>query len=394
VPDRLREVLTGEPDQWLDPAIDENPPGWAGTGMAGTVGVALVAIATFVACFRRVDSPVLLGVLLAASVIGCVAQYRRLFSPVVLAVWTIGPLAILNLLGSPLGLYDIEARSQASMMMFVWFVGSTAAVCHRRLVVGVTAAAFAIAIGREFTDPAYGAAVIWSAGIIAAFLAGLMIRSLLVAVLNAKLAEAAVSAQATTAERQRIAREVHDVIAHSLTVTMLHLSAARLAVARGDNNAATEALEEAEKAGRTSLNEIRNTVGLLRTEGAEPSQAPLPTAVDLPELVAGYRSAGVDVSLDLHGDLERVEPATGLALYRIVQESLTNAGRHAPGARNIVRVDAGPPLEVDVSTQGGPVADHGTGNGLTGMAERAAALGGSCDAGPDRDGWRVRATLP
>ena len=394
MPDRLRDVLTGEPDQWLDPAIDENPPGWAATGIAGTVGVSLVAVAAFVADYRRVDAPVLLAVLLAISVSGCFVQYRRLFSPAVLAVWTMAPLAVLNLLGSPLGLYESEARTQTSMMMFVWFVGSTAAVCSRRLVLGVTAAAFAIAIGRTFTDPEYGAAVIWSAGIIAAFLAGLMIRSLLVAVLNAKVAQAAVSAQATTAERQRIAREVHDVIAHSLTVTMLHLTAARFAVGRGDSTAATEALEEAEKAGRTSLNEIRNTVGLLRTDGSDLPDAPLPMAVDLHELVAGYRTAGLDVAFDLRGDLDRVEPATGLALYRIVQESLTNASRHAPGGRSIVRVEVGPPLEVDVSTQGCPVLRQGKGMGITGMTERATALGGTCEAGPHRNGWRVAATLP
>jgi signal transduction histidine kinase len=305
------------------------------------------------------------------------------------------PLAVLNLLGSPLGLYESEARSQTSMMMFVWFVGQTAAIGSRRLVVGVTAAAFAIAIGRAFTDPEYGAAVIWSAGIVAAFLAGLMIRSLLVAVLSAKLAQAALAQEATTAERQRIAREVHDVIAHSLTVTMLHLTAARLAVGRGDSTAATEALEEAEKAGRTSLNEIRHTVGLLRADDREQTSAPLPSAVDVPALVEGYRAAGVDVLLDLQGDLDAVDPAAGLALYRIVQESLTNAGRHAPGARTTVSVEVGPPIKVDVRTEGGAASVlQGAGMGLVGMAERAAALGGLFEAGQSGNGWRVAATLP
>ena len=203
------------------------------------------------------------------------------------------------------------------------------------------------------------------------------------------------SRSAATNERQRIAREVHDVIAHSLTVTMLHLTAARLAVGRGDSAAATEALEEAEKAGRTSLSEIRNTVGLLRIDGSEPDNAPLPAAADVPALVEGYRAAGVDVSLDLQGDLGDVEPAAGLALYRIVQESLTNAGRHAPGAHTTVHIELGPPLKVDVQTKGGaPSIERGSGMGLAGMAERAAALGGLFEAGQSGNGWRVAATLP
>jgi signal transduction histidine kinase len=390
----LSGLLEG-PDTWIDPDLDENPQGWLAAGIAGLVGVSFVAVATFVASYRRVDSPVLLGFLLALSVSACAVRFRRALPQLLLAVSAIAPLAVLNLLGSPLGLYESEARSQTSMMMLVWLVGETAAIGSRRLVVGVTASVLAIVIGRAFTDPSYGAAIIWSAGVIAALLAGLLIRTLLVAVIAAKVAQAAISKQATTAERQRIAREVHDVIAHSLTVTMLHLTAARLAVGRGDNTAATEALEEAEKAGRTSLNEIRHTVGLLRTEEGVTSTSPLPSAAEVPALVNGYRAAGLEVSLELQGELGGVDPAAGLALYRIVQESLTNAGRHAPGARTTVHIDIGPPLKVDVRTEGGmPSAQRGSGVGITGMAERASALGGLFEAGQSGNGWRVAATLP
>jgi signal transduction histidine kinase len=388
-------VFTAEQLPPVDIATNEIPVGWWAAGVGGAVGVSLVAIATFVASFRRVDSPVLLAILLALAVSPMIVQLRFDVPLPVVAIWTLVPLAMLNLFGSPLGLYDSEGRTQTTMMMFVWFVGQTAAVGSRRVIAAVTAAALAITIGRYFTDPVYGAEVIWSAGVITALLAGLVIRALLVAVLNGKIAQEALSEQATTAERQRIAREVHDVIAHSLTVTMLHLTAARLAVGRGDNTAATEALEEAEKAGRTSLNEIRHTVGLLRTDGTGPSTDPLPSAPDVPALVDGYRAAGLDVSLDLHGDLDRVEPAAGLALYRIVQESLTNAGRHAPGARTTVHIEVGPPLNIDVRTEGAaPNRPRRAGMGLTGMAERAAALGGSFEAGQSDTEWRVAATLP
>ncbi|MEY2403941.1 MAG: hypothetical protein QOD38_1492 [Acidimicrobiaceae bacterium] len=396
MPFGLRDLIADlrAPDEWLDPVLGENPPSWLAAGVAGLVGITFVAAATFVVCVGRVDSPALLGILLVLSVIGSAVRFRRGLPQLVAAVWVIGPLAVLNLLGSPLGLYESEGRSQTSIMMLVWLVGETAAVGSRRLVVGVTASVLAIAIGRTFTDPAYGAGLIWSAGIAAALLAGMFIRALIVGIVNTKVAQTALSEQATTAERQRIAREVHDVIAHSLTVTMLHLTAARLAVGRGDSTAATEALEEAERAGRTSLNEIRHTVGLLRADGA-PDTSPLPSADDVPSLVEGYRAAGLDVSLDLHGDLGTIEPAAGLALYRIVQESLTNAGRHAPGAHTTVHIDTGPPLHVDVRSQGGmPVGLRGGGLGLAGMAERAAALGGMFEAGSSGNGWRVAATLP
>ena len=90
-----------------------------------------------------------------------------------------------------------------------------------------------------------------------------------------------------------------------------------------------------------------------------------------------------------------MEPAKGLALYRIVQESLTNAGRHAPGSHTTVHADAGPPLKVEVRTDGDtPNAPNGSGMGLMGMAERVAALGGTFEAGPSDHGWRVAATLP
>jgi signal transduction histidine kinase len=126
-----------------------------------------------------------------------------------------------------------------------------------------------------------------------------------------------------------------------------------------------------------------------------PDDAPLPSAVDVPALVEGYRAAGLDVTLDLNGDLDGVEPAAGLALYRIVQESLTNSGRHAPGARTAVRIEVGPPLKVDVCTEGAvPASPAGDGMGLTGMAERATALGGVFEAGQSGNGWRVAATLP
>ena len=137
---------------------------------------------------------------------------------------------------------------------------------------------------------------------------GAVMRRLVESMGDLKAAEVGLAEKAATDERQRIAREVHDVIAHSMTVTMLHVTAARLAVARGDDDAATEALLEAERAGRESLNEIRHTVGLLRTEPDGGIEAPQPSAGDIVQLVDGFAEAGVDVRLAVDGDLDDVEP--------------------------------------------------------------------------------------
>src|SRR5207237_7269040 len=126
--------------------------------------------------------------------------------------------------------------------------------------------------------------------------------------------------------RQRIAREIHDVVAHSLAVTMLHLTGARLALHR-DPKEAEQALLEAERLGRESLAEIRRTVGLLAPEGTG-TAAPMPTAVDIPQLVREFEAAGLDVDFELTCDAHALARATGLGLYRVAQESLSKAVWH------------------------------------------------------------------
>src|SRR5207244_4191258 len=203
--------------------------------------------------------------------------------------------------------------------------------------------------------------------------------------------------RAALEERQRIARELHDVIAHSLAVTMLQLTGARLALERDPADAA-QALLEAERLGRQSLAEIRRTVGLL-TPGEGTPTAPLPTAGDIPALVREVADAGLGVQLDCDGDLNVVAPAAGLSLYRIVQESLANVVKHASGAPATVRlridprtvwVDIDNPLTATVR----PSATGESGSGLTLMRERAELLGGSLRVGRDGDRWRVHVEIP
>lgn len=214
------------------------------------------------------------------------------------------------------------------------------------------------------------------------------------------IAQASLAGQAAAEERRRIARELHDVIAHSLAVTMLHLTGARHVLAR-DPQRAADALVEAERLGRQSLADIRRTVGLLQTDRSNGTSAPLPTAADIPTLVADYGKAGLDARLELVGDPARLSSAAGLGMYRIVQEALANVAKHAPGASAQVTLEIGATtvsLRVwDTGRREGlPIiaSAGGSGLGLTGMRERASLLGGTLEARSTGDGWQVECTIP
>jgi signal transduction histidine kinase len=206
-----------------------------------------------------------------------------------------------------------------------------------------------------------------------------------------RAAQAGLADRARAEERNRIARELHDVIAHSLTVSLLHVSSARLAV---EENAAdaVRALAEAERLGRECLTEVRQVVGLLRRdEGA--ATAPLPGAAQLTGLVEQFRGAGADIVLRVDGDPAELTATVGLAFYRILQEALTNAARHAPGAPARAALSVTPTSGVLLVDSPGPPGS-GAGGGLLSMRERAEALGGTCTAGAAAGGWRVRAEIP
>jgi signal transduction histidine kinase len=247
---------------------------------------------------------------------------------------------------------------------------------------------------RVSSDPGWGA---WLAGATLTVVFSLLIsrdRDLLG---QLRQAQAGLAEQARTQERNRIARELHDVIGHTLTVSLLHVQSARLAV-QHDPADAERALAEAERLGRECLAEVRTTVGMLReddTTGRAADHAPLPGTDGLPGLVERFRSAGADVTLTVEGDTARLPATTGLAVYRITQEALTNAVRHAPGAPTVIRLAVSPgevTLTADSRTCPGPAGD--TGLGVISMRERAESLGGSCEAGPGGSGWLVRARFP
>jgi signal transduction histidine kinase len=183
-------------------------------------------------------------------------------------------------------------------------------------------------------------------------------------------------------ERSRIARELHDVVAHSVSVMVVQAGAERLALA-GGADPSQDALRAIEDTGRAALSEMRRLLGMLRDEGAGGTIAPQPGIDTLEALVAGVREAGLPVELAIDGDRRALSPGLDVSVYRIVQEALTNALRHAEATRANVHLRFAPDvLELEVSDDGRGARDtDGAGHGLTGMRERARLFGGELEAG-------------
>lgn len=202
--------------------------------------------------------------------------------------------------------------------------------------------------------------------------------------------------EAKAREREQLARELHDTVAHHVSGIAIQAQAGR-AVAMSQPERATEVLAVIEDAAARTLTELRTMVGVLRaTEGAD--FAPRPGVADLRRL-AGQAEGGPQVDVELSGELDDLSTAVGAALYRLTQESVTNARRHARYATRVsVRLVGSPDrVQLTVDDDGAPSTAGGSpsGYGLVGMRERAKLLGGTFHAGPSAGGgWRVEAMLP
>jgi signal transduction histidine kinase len=205
------------------------------------------------------------------------------------------------------------------------------------------------------------------------------------------------AARATVEERLRIARELHDVVAHSMSLIAIqagvgaHLIHTRPAQAE-------RALTVIAETSREALAQTRSLLGLLRGEEADSPTAPVPRLAELDALIAAVRRTGVVIDFSVQGDPRQIAPAVQLAAYRIVQESLTNMVKHADAPTASVRLryeDAVARIEVVDDGVGHRAGSGGSGHGLRGLRERALLLRGSLTAGPAAGGgWRVSATLP
>jgi signal transduction histidine kinase len=253
-------------------------------------------------------------------------------------------------------------------------------------------------IARDLTDPQMHVGDIWIDGIFFGMpvLVGRVVRRRerrveLVVQSAEERAEDAVAR-----ERLRIARELHDVIAHGISVMVVQADAARHGLDPADIETRT-ALEQIERTGRSSLREMRALLGLLRDgSGGDASLQPQPGLALVADLVQSVRKAGLSVEVETTGEPRPLAPGIDVAAYRIVQEALTNALRHAGGTRARVQIGYDErQISLRIADSGGRGDGLvGAGKGLVGMRERALLYGGSFAAAPSAEGFVVAATLP
>ncbi len=201
--------------------------------------------------------------------------------------------------------------------------------------------------------------------------------------------------RAAAEEQARIARELHDVIAHSVSVMVVQAAAAG-DVFEKQPERARGALRSIEESGRSALTELRRLLGIVRTS-EQSSREPQPGLAALVELVEQVRATGLEVELELDGELGELPAGVDLSAYRIIQEALTNTLKHSQASRARIRVSRrADELELEIEDDGaGPGEESGDGHGLIGMQERTALLGGVLEAGPaSNGGFSVRAHFP
>lgn len=327
--------------------------------------------AFFLIAGRRFHTPVLLAVALAWTTVHVAAVGR----PTVLIF------AILVLLATlcvrldrwpAIGLGVVVAVS----LYVIALVGSDAELGDARAVIGIAWTAGAVGIAdatrswRQYRESADA-----------------QVRS-------AVLAAAAQTQQQLVEERLAIARELHDYLAHNLSVMNVQTGAA-LHLLRSDPDRAEESLIAARDAGRSVLEETRDLLAVLRHDDSDGApRASLPTIEELSTLVETMRSAGLTVTWTRTGAQRDLAPAVSLAAYRIVQESLTNAAKHGTGAAELITGWDDEGLTIQIANEIGTQTDTAGGQGLVGMQERASANGGRLVAGPGGDRFVVDAWLP
>jgi signal transduction histidine kinase len=278
------------------------------------------------------------------------------------------------------------------LVMMVGCVAALAGVVWASLAFGSAVALLATASAAHRMD---GLALYLSV-VAVGWLIGYLMRTQAQLIVRQQEMQTHLAEHAAADERRRIAREVHDVIAHSLSVTLLHVTGARHALQEdGDVDDAVNALTDAERLGRQAMTDIRRTVGLLEVGPAK--IAPEPGIADISDLIDDFVQAGLPVTLHTEGRHDQVSAAVGLALYRITQESLANIAKHAPASKATVRLAISPSAALLSIVNETPVAVGAVsrdGRGLAGLRQRVELLGGAIDAGPCSEGWSVRAEIP
>lgn len=316
----------------------------------------------------------------------------KLSCPLMWATWSAAPALMLFATSTP-----VRADfAPAWLVLMVLAVGTLTSIMGGVLA-AASAAAMLLAASALHRLDAVG---LYLGFIAAGWLLGYLMRTQRMLLAEQIEAQKLLAEHAAADERRRIAREVHDVIAHSLSITLLHVTGARRVLQQDrDVDDAVEALEQAEHLGRQAMADIRRTVGLLDDTSRKAAQTrPEPGIGDIGALIGDFARAGLDVTLRADGPTGRVSAAVGLALYRITQESLANIAKHAPESKSTVtlcisgasaRLAINNQLPAAVAARPAP-----EGRGLRGMRQRVELLGGVIDAGPTYDGWSVCAEIP
>lgn len=350
-----------------------------------------------------------------ASCSGVAVLWRRRYPRA--TVWVVLPFALLSL--------GMRAHQAAAFFVLMALYSAVTVMSRGRALTLTlfTSAAVVIAItiggGEQVASAAIGAVAILLVGWLAAenTKAGRVYEAQRAermrerrAALEAEQAERV--DRAVAEERVKIARELHDIVAHGMSVIAVRSAVARM-VLDAQPEEAQEALEIIETTSRRSLREMRMLVGVLRDDNPPAAElAPAPTVADVKRLIEDVRSAGVEVEMEVTGSVPELPAAVELSVYRILQEALTNVVRHAGPTRAHVQIAfGGGAVDLDVLDDGPPgppsyplrraageplaaAARVGGGHGLIGMRERAALFGGDVSAGPAGGGFRVKVHLP
>jgi signal transduction histidine kinase len=353
------------------------------------LAVVLAALVEWEILTTDVDGPVLGLVTLGLTATLPLALRRRWPVPVLSAI-------VLSVIG--LGVISVEQEPQSTLLAFLVASFSAGAYSPRR----VALLGLVLALGGALANEP-GDFVVMGPLVLGTWLAGRLVRAHgLQAARLAELTRVLEREQADNArlaiERERvlIARELHDVVAHSVSLMVVQAGAERMTL--GDDRPATrEALLAIESTGRQALVEMRRLVGVLRRGDERAELAPQPSLARVEDLVDHIRRAGLPVELTVDGDAAALPPGVDVSAFRIVQEALTNALKYAGRAPTTVTIRYGTRLlEIEIVDQGsGEGPRNGGGHGLIGMRERIAVYGGQLEAGRQAGGgFAVRAHIP
>ena len=363
-------------------------------------GIGLAIACGIDAAFGAPEHAVAATILTAAAVLPVAWRRRR---PLTVLGWMLGVFVFENVFVT-----SVQPFNSVLAAVAMAIYGGGAYTDGRRAFAGLAIAAVGMgSIQATFGGPVKVGEIVWFVTLSLVFwLLARAVRTrtrlteaLHESALRAEEAREAEAERAVAEERRRIAREMHDIVAHSVSVMVVQAGGARSILDR-DRARSRQAAAQIEETGRAALAEMRRLLGVLNAPDGHAALAPAPSLDSVGALVAGARAAGLPVRLTVEGDPRPLPPGVDLAAYRVVQEALTNAIKHAGTAETevLVRYRA-TDVELEVSDHGPPcvgaTALAGAGHGLIGMRERVRVFGGELSAGHrDGGGFAVRARIP